>query len=452
MSQLLKKFALLTAGAVLALCFTARPASAQMVEPDGTGEHLFFAYWSADEYTNTNVNIHAPLGVPGGVAPDNTVVYVRVRSTAPDRNTVASFNICLLPGDSWTATLSMEGLMVMDEGGCDGNLRELGSNPGNMNVSTPTMDGDPVSLGDTGSGYIEAWLNPVNTLKDDTVGEPDDDFSPENAMANLISGTAMLVSPMSGFASGYNATALTNCGNTTTTPSADTPSTTTIATAIAADATDDDGNGCWHVTVASAGGANTDDMGSPITIALGNQNMDLLTGRWTAISDDNVMSHTKVVLTFPQPHLGLADGTSDPVSVHVYDDMGNMALHSSGTDLTMGVNMCMFMPMDDMDMMGMLSCNDVEVGSLDGAMSGSFRIFNNTVANATTDRVREIPGLNVNAADSGGALQPAETLNAIGLIFSYFMGTDGMEYDQVTSIQPIDVDTDGTGTDTGAPL
>ena len=38
---------------------------------------------------------------------------------------------------------------------------------------------------------------------------------------------------------------------------------------------------------------------------------------------------------------------------------------------------------------------------------------------------------------------PAESLGAIGLVFSYFMGTDGMQYDQATPIQSIDIDRDG---------
>ena len=160
MSQLLKKYALLAACAVLALCFITRPAQAQMVAPSGAGEHLLFAYWSTANYINTNVNIHSPLGVTAGVGQPKNVVYVRIRSAAFDRNTVASFHICLMPGDSWTATLSMDGLMVMDEGGCDGDLVELGSGPAHMNVPTPMM-GEMVDLGETDSGYLEAWLRPV---------------------------------------------------------------------------------------------------------------------------------------------------------------------------------------------------------------------------------------------------------------------------------------------------
>ena len=72
--------------------------------------------------------------------------------------------------------------MVGDPGECDGDVRAIGSNPGNMNVATPAM-GEMVSLGATDSGYIEAWLNPRNALMDDTsfVKAPDADFSPEDA-------------------------------------------------------------------------------------------------------------------------------------------------------------------------------------------------------------------------------------------------------------------------------
>ena len=65
------------------------------------------------------------------------------------------------------------------------------------------------------------------------------------------------------------------------------------------------------------------------------QTKDLLTGRWTAIDDENVMSHTKVVLTFPMNHLNYANGTSDPVSLYVFDDMGNIVLSSIGLTLSM---------------------------------------------------------------------------------------------------------------------
>ena len=476
MNQLLKKFALLTACAALALCFTAQSAQAQRVEPGGVGEHLFFGYWSTGNYTNTNVNIHSPLGVTGAVAPDKNVVYVRVRNTAPDRNVVVSFNICLTAGDSWTATMSMDSLMVMDEGGCDGDLRELStSNPSDQNLASPPMMGEMVDLGESNSGYIEAWLNPANTLKDDTVGAPDSDHNPEDGSAMPISGTAMLVSPMSGFASSYNAVALSMCGNVKAADRVgnadgvlvtdETAKTIAQALALTRDATNtdavdattanaktlngDDGNGCWHVrtffTAATTGAdampamiKNVDSPGAPINMALGDAgamgggDRDLLTGRWTAIDDDNVMSHTKVILTLPMNQFSQADG-ADPVSIHVYDDMGGVVGWSSGLTLGTGVNMCMF---GGMDMMGMLTCNGEEVLSLGGAMSGEFRIFNNRLK---AGGIGELPELSNQT--------PAESIAAVGLIFSYFEGTDGKKYDQVTPIGWIDVDRDGNDPD-----
>ena len=465
MNQLLKKFALLTACAALALCFTTRPAQAQdvmeMVEPGGTGEHLFFAYWTVDNYTNTSVNIHSPLGMYGADNPTKNAVYVRVRSAAADRNIVASFMICLNPGDSWTATLSMDdGLMVMDEGECDGDLRELASNPGNQNVATPTMDGDPVDLGATTSGYIEAWLNPVNALKDGA----DEGFNPDNATPRYISGTAMLVSPMSGFSSSYNAVALSMCGNTV--GAADAPDATSISAAItpadgatpeqtATALANDDGDGSWMTRQGSDTAAENDMMGAPITRALMMQDRDLLTGRWTAIDDENVMSHTKVVLTFPVPHLGVSDGTSDPLTLHIYDDMGNIVHRGTGLTLPLGVNMCMF---GGMDMMGMLSCNGEDVAELGDAISGEFRILNNKAIGAPDRTGGELGGLGtmdtvteedadtdiLEATTIQAAQYPAESLNAIGLVFSYFMGTDGTAYDQVTPIQWVNIDMNTT--------
>ena len=456
MSQLLKKYALLAACAVLALCFITRPAHAQTlpdpgaaVAPGGTGEHLLFAYWSTANYTNTHVNIHSPLGKTASSFSDpKNVVYVRVRTTAPDRNVVVSFNICLLPGDTWTAALSMDGLMVMDEGGCDGDLQELSTaNLGHQNLEMAPMMEEMVDLGEADSGYIEAWLNPGSTLQDDTgVQEPDGDLAPDDANPRNISGTASLVSPMSGFSSSYNATAFVGCRIVGTDGDLiDTDDTT-------ADVTEANAIGCWvrddndNVDVPAAT-ATTQPL---LQRALEDQKKDWLTGRWTAIYDDNVMSHTKIVLTFPENHLNRADGSGpDPISIHVLDDMGGVALADFGLSLGMGVNTCMIGMMgDDMmgdDMMGddmmmtMLSCNDEEIGEID-AMSGEFRIFNNTMAEDGKVKVPESPT----------AVVPAEPLSAIGLVFSYFEGTDGNQYDQVTDLQWIDVDDTVNVADTAA--
>ncbi len=489
MSQLLKKYALLTACAVLALCFATRPAQAQTVAMGGTGEHLLFAYWSTADYTNTNVNIHSPLDVRDKPS-DETMNVVRVVIRDAMGKGQADFKICLMPGDSWTATLSMDGLMVMDGGGCDESVHHSAGSRTESATSTPMM-GEMMALG-ADSGYIEAWLAPTGGLVDDSVrcspaganclaaGGFDTDLAEENATPSVISGSAMLVSAMSGFSSSYNAVALTGCGADAT-------------TAIASDT--DDGNGCWVLGTADTAGTGANANGGPINAALSTLDMDLLTGRWTAISDMNVMSHTKVVVTFPVGnetdgyhqlnHTVVDDGEetagTDPVSVYAFDDAGNISAMGTAM-LGMNVNICMFGMMDmdddhdhdhgdDMDMgdgmtsadmhgddmdggMPMLSCNDEMVDTLEEGMSGGFRIFNNNadedpedtnpldgleISGENADDGEEVEGLGIAAvaADSDSGQVAAEDFDAIGVVFSYFMGTDGMQYDQATPIQSI---------------
>ena len=457
MNQLLKKCALLAGCAALALCFTTRSAYAQAaVAAGGTGEHLIFGYWSTENYTDTLVAINSSLGVRNSGETLN-VIHVVVRDMMGEAK--AGFNACLMPGDSWTAVLSGGNLMVADPGGCDSAVNppasSSGRSGGDTMMATPAS-GEMVALGAT-SGYFEAWLNPTGTLADDTlpctgddspadgiiddgicmglpVGSTDPDLLPEDATPSNISGIAMLVSPMAGFSSSYNATALTGC---------------MVA---------DDANGCWVVDAAMDG--------APITAALGSMNSDLLTGRWTAISDMNITSHTKVVLTFPVNPLNYSgmmtneegndvevEGT-DPVSVWAFNDMGQVVGRGSAM-LGMSVNMCMFDMGDGMDRgddMPMISCNGEMVSELHG-MAGGFRISNN-VAAVANDTVTEF-----NAGTEGTGFEltddattdvnengqtPAAQLNAIGMIFSYFMGTDGNQYDQVTSVQRIDLNADTT--------
>ena len=131
----------------------------------GSGEHLLFAYWSADNYMNTNVNIHSPLGVR---VSGETMNVVRVVIRDDMGEAARDFKICLKPGDSWTATLSMGGLMVMDAGEC-GSVQRLSPDRNNLPHPTPMME-EMASLGDATSGYLEAWLAPTEGLNDDTVG------------------------------------------------------------------------------------------------------------------------------------------------------------------------------------------------------------------------------------------------------------------------------------------
>ena len=533
MSQLLKKYALLAACAVLALFFAMRPVHAQSVAMGGTGEHLLFAYWSTAKYVNTLVAIKSPLGVRNSGEAMN-VVRIVIRDAMGKG--VADFNTCLMPGDSWTASLSMDGLMVGDPGGCDDAVVQPAASTdregGNGMMATP-MAGEMIPL-DADGGYFEAWLNPMATFNDDTiacsatyssadadagiavgdsvpsgtiidtsehsitgnmncvaddrVGDYDKDGLAENATPKNISGMAMLVSAMSGFSSSYNATALTGCGNADDIAAND----------ASINATADDGNGCWVI--------GTDDDGAPITSALMAQGKDLLTGRWTAINDMNIMSHTKVVLTFPVGNE--TDGNhqlnhmttdeddnevagTDPVSVYAFDDMGQVAGQGTAM-LGMNVNMCMFdrmdmddgmddgmgdgMDMDDgmgdgMDMddgMPMFYCNDnMDMAVELAGMAGEFRIFNNNADQVNDDNMlmdidnvadedqlddgTEVEGFGTQAFTSPETTEavrdrensgqvPEEALHAIGLVFSYFMGTDDQQYDQATSVQWIDID------------
>lgn len=441
----LHHYARLLTGVVLAFCAAPQEATAQAVTvaPYGAGEHLLFAYWSTASGTNTNVNIHSPLGVRSAqTAEDQNVVHVRVRSAAADRNVVVAFNICLRPGDSWTAVLSSAGLQVVSAGTCDDQVQAPApSRHGGWESPTP-VPGEIVSLGDTAHGYLEAWVNPTSTLNDDAVFPPDADFNPDHAVPRYIAGLAMVVSPAAGFSSSYDAIALRGCG-------------AAAGTDIAADT--DDGNGCWALGTGGVSGtspvAGTGE-GVWIRQALrgvttaptpadpepaptpGDTPRDLLLGRWTAIADAHVTSTTTVILTFPVNHLLLVDRTADPVSVHVYDDDGTLGLQSIDLTLPLGVNRCRFLPPSG-EQSVLFSCNGEAVGAID-APAGEFRIFNNTAVGweETTALVRERPGL---THTNGGAQDPAESLAVLGLVFSYFAGTDGLQYDQATPIRGLEI-------------
>ena len=139
MSQLLKKYALLAACVALAMCFATRPAHAQMVDDSGTGEHLLFAYWSTANYVNTNVNIHSPLGVRASAEALNVVSVVVIRDAMG--MAAVDFKTCLTPGDSWTATLSSEGLMVMDPGECDALVQQTAGGARGSHAHRNSRDG-----------------------------------------------------------------------------------------------------------------------------------------------------------------------------------------------------------------------------------------------------------------------------------------------------------------------
>lgn len=213
MSQLLKKYALLTACAVLALCFATRPASAQtqMVNAKGMDGHLIFAYWSTEKNANTHLAIESPLGVRPSLANETkNVVRVMVKDRAGMK--VADFRICLMGANTWTAVLSPSGdgsmLTVMAPGSCDDDV--IQTTPQRERDVQPATLKDGMAMLDAMSGYIEAYVEPMETLMDvSAFDEPDAaDNASDDGHARPIAGMAVLINPMSGFASSYNATGI----------------------------------------------------------------------------------------------------------------------------------------------------------------------------------------------------------------------------------------------------
>ncbi len=512
MSQGFRIYVLLAAW--VAVAWNLAPAEAQFVEGHRTGEHLLFAYWSVEDDTNTNVAVRRPLGVRDPVseeAPEVAQVAVRDRMG----KIATEFKICLMPGDSWTATLTAAGLRVGDPGACDEKIHQGGGTRLGQLVVTP-KPGEVVTLGPATSGWLDVWLTPANALQDgaDADTEPDhvvpSGFFPSglgvrNADPVTLGGVATLVSPGAGFSSSYNAVALRRCGDWVNIVGdfwrdSDTgerghrnwPTQATYPDRTPNDATDDrvdTGDGCWNVDRDGDGVVGEQKTGTlaawsevdPISQALvsGQFGKKLLTGEWTALSDANVQTSTKMVLTFPQTPLryegqktagGAKMMATDPVSILVFDEGGELALDSREVLLDQDVNVCTFLPQELAmeETMGPepgLSCNGRLVGTLQGT-SGTFRIFNNTAvtldgAGLVTNDGSEATDLSIKKATAGASSGDPPTrpkggqvpdgnyrFAMIGLVFSYFRGTDGREYDQIVSLQGQDplVQSDPAGT------
>ncbi len=410
-------------------------------------EHLLFPYWSTENATNTNIHLHAPAGVMNETD-DEAKVVVKVAVRDPMNKMVASLKICLTPADSWTATLSEQGLVVGDPGNCDEQVELEAAGRGAVAQRTP-KPGQAVSLGAARSGWLEAWIAPTKGLKDGT----DTGTDPDNAAAALLApGKAALVSAGSGFSSSYTTVSLIGCGPGTNTPGPIMQ-------------TEDDGDGCWTT---HNNGSNKKENGEAIRLALADagHNADFSAdtkvaqiGEWTALDDANVQTRTKLVLTLPMNHLAYmgtnaggdkVEGT-DPVSLLVFDEEGEVEWQAREVLLAKNVNTCMFLPAalaQEMEMevgagkKTVLSCNGAKVGEL-AISSGTFRLFNNTVdvksdAGVVTNTGAEATGLGrafppgTDATKNGQSI--AESLGVIGLNFSYFKGTDEQEYDQVTPL------------------
>ncbi len=454
--DLLSRSAALGACLVLALSCVAGPAQAQRqpyVNPvDGQGTHLLFPYWSTADATNTNVHLQLPRGVMDEASMEKEVV-VKVAVRDAMNKVVASLKICLLPADSWTATLSEGGLTVVDPGACDAKVALDPPTRDAPMQSTPEP-GEMVSLGGVSSGWLDAWVAPTKGLVDG----PDADTDPDNATRAVLLGGATLISATSGFSSSYLPAPLILCGRGA--------GGTNVGAIPAAG---DDGDGCW-TTQNDGNASQKKENGEAIRLALtsGRHNQALAngtkvfhTGRWTALDDANVRSRTTLVLTLPVNHLAYT-GTNagekvagtDPVSLLVFDGQGQLGLEAREVLLDKHVNTCRFLPaaMAQEVEVGageqtVLSCNGVKVGGL-VASSGTFRLFNNTKDEKGGGEAdaEEVTNTGVEAKGLGRSFDPvddttqngqslAETLGVVGLNFSYFRGTDGQEYDQVTVIQ-----------------
>ena len=73
--------------------------------------------------------------------------------------------------------------MVVDAGGCDDSVEQTAADRTSQPIPTPMM-GEMVSLGDVGSGYLEAWLAPSGGLVDDSVGCTGTDTTPADGIVD----------------------------------------------------------------------------------------------------------------------------------------------------------------------------------------------------------------------------------------------------------------------------
>ncbi len=506
MSQRLRTYVWLAVWAAVAWSFA--PAEAQYIESRGRGDHLLFAYWSVEDDTNTNVAVHRHRGVREQVSEEApSVAQVAVRDRMGKIAT--EFKICLMPGDSWTATLTAAGLRVGSPGACDEKIHQGGSTRTGQLVVTP-KPGEVVTLGSATSGWLDVWKTPANTLKDGADADTEPDHVPNSDLA-VLGGVATLVSPGAGFASSYNAVALRGCGDwvnilgdgyrdsnagergyrswqiSATYPDRDRDATNDRV---------DTGDGCWNTdrdgdgvvgeqkTGSSADWDEVDPISEALTdVVITSAGKRLLVGEWTALDDANVQTHTKVVITFPQTPLryegqktagGAKVMATDPVSILVFDVDGELALDSREVLLDQDVNVCTFLPQalameETMGLNPGLSCNGRRVGGLQGATSGTFRFFNNTAvtldgAGLVTNDGTEATDLSVKKATAGANTGDPPTrpkggqvpdgnyrFPMIGLVFSYFRGTDGREYDQIVPLRgdslPVQSDPAGTAED-----
>lgn len=438
MGQFLRKRALAAVLSAAVLVGLAQPAVAAtfnptyptQVTPNGVGDLLIFGYWT----TVDRDSLVAITNAFGGQT--QRFVHIRIREGV-DSVEVANFTICLSPGDVWTAAITSTGagtsaLLIGNPGSCDDAVL------GGQGLTPPPAPGDPpLDLG-TDFGYITAYTLECSTNLGGlglcpglgTAPNGNDDGGDDTLM-----GVATLVSATAGFSSSYNATSfigfdainesasIRNANNTGRAHSLYTTILGGAPTVVAG------------ATPISAGSARTD-----VANALANEggvSKELLMGRWTAATIFN--SSTDVVLTFPTgDYPGVVVG-GDPVSIWIFDEDENFNFSPRSVILDWEVNICRFRnPSVTESGDTEFTCNGrAGLGGPAGRSvqgpggtfeSGWFRFINNN------DRINGGIGDGTGVEFDNINAIPDSAFPVIGLVFSFFQGTQGI-FDQSYPIQ-----------------
>jgi hypothetical protein len=453
MRQFLRKRALVAVLSGIALVGMSQPASAAVtnptfraqVTPNGIGDLLIFAYWTADE-RDTLIAITNAFGHQ-----NERYVHLKFHG-GTDGDPVREFTICLGEGDVWTAAISSNGreaanatLTVGNPGSCDDTVAG--------GLTKPPMSGKAgASIIDADFGYIQAYTMECHTGETTGCKVPTDEvnqgastppYGNDDGGDDTITGTATLVSASAGFSSSYNATSL--IGFDALSESADIRnannggrahqffSVERCVSQLSDSARD---RACLaefsetDPSKVSSGSARTDVANA--LASEGGVNKEILMGRYTA--SPYFDSTTDLILTFPtgdQPQD--ADAIYDPVSVFTFDEEKTSTFFT--TTLDWQVNICTFQNSGDAaSASGMteFSCNGATpaqiLGGVNGFTGGWFRILNNN--DALNRGIGDGTAVEFNAIGS----IPDSNFPVIGLLFSFFQGGTGV-FDQAYGIQ-----------------
>lgn len=419
------QYAWVTACIAGALLLATRSAQAQTsnIQASGMGNQLLFSYWTTEDERDTYITIQSPLGVQNLAANQTrNVVRITVRSgdepgfnndeASAARNpanagdpwryladninqrprSLAMFDVCLLPGDMWTAGIGANAagdgsmLTLGNPGGCDEEVQQPATarTAGGL-LRTPTRENPTVMLAAT-TGTIDAYPITVTTGSG---------MATSSSVSRDISGIGYLVSPTEGFAATYPAMAI-------------------------------NGSNCTAAT-----GCND----FVFTQSLRSENKNHLIGRW--VTEPVIGASTDIVVTFPGLHTlnfqTLRDENpltmSDPLSLYVFDESGNSLLTNHDLVLTQSVNICRFEMMENN--MTQITCNDEEVGTFGGSTGGSFRIVNSTDNTYTNRSGRETGS---QAPFTTTAQTSEEPLPVTGFVLSFFDVTSG-KYDMLVPLR-----------------